>query len=299
MKQKILFSFFIFFLTVNLSVEAQYYTPSRNDNMVRDLDITPDVIEPVVDNTDSSTIDWTEQYVEATGYSVIDNQRFPIPAQAMLMARRGAVVVAQRNLLEIVKGVRVVGETTVEDMITTNDYVYSRVDGVLKGAEMVGDYREQNGYVEVTLRVSIYEPNGLAPAVYNGLRIEPSEEQGTITPEELQLLPRIVVDVNNNATNNNSRNQQPPIFPKIVDNNGNVILDLARYYDPTTGSFPQVISGTETIRNEFGYEVQVLNAITNSNGDYQVDIANNDVWKKRIELLKKVVNISKYLLLLL
>jgi hypothetical protein len=49
------------------------------------------------------------------------------------MAERGAVVDAQRNLLEITEGVRVNGETVVKDYITQSDIIFSRVDGIVKG----------------------------------------------------------------------------------------------------------------------------------------------------------------------
>jgi len=94
--------------------------------------------KPVIQEKPNGSINWTEQYIEAKGASVIDNERFKNAAQAKLMAKRGAIVDAQRNLLEIIKGVNVTSETTVNDMITTRDYIYTRIDGVIKGAQLVG-----------------------------------------------------------------------------------------------------------------------------------------------------------------
>ena len=42
-----------------------------------------------------------------SGSSVIDNERFKLLAQAKAMAIRGATVIAQRNLLEIINGVNI------------------------------------------------------------------------------------------------------------------------------------------------------------------------------------------------
>lgn len=130
-------------------------------------EIVEEFSEPVVEQYTNGNVNWSEQFIEAKGTSVIDNERFKIPAQAKAMAIRGAVVIAQRNLLEIINGVKITGETRVQDMIATNDYVYSRVDGLIKGAQQIGEPIEIDGLIEVTMRVPLYASNGLAPIVYS------------------------------------------------------------------------------------------------------------------------------------
>jgi hypothetical protein len=98
-------------------------------------------IQPIKKEVEGKTkelgkVDWSSQFIEAKGESVLDPERFKNPAQAKAMATRGAVVVAQRNLLEIVKGVHVQGETTVEDMMTKRDLITTRVEGIVKGAQI-------------------------------------------------------------------------------------------------------------------------------------------------------------------
>jgi len=264
-------------------------------------------VTPVVNGNDTSSIDWTEQYVEAKGWSVIDTTRFPNYAQAMLMARRGAIVVAQRNLLEIIKGVRVVGETTVENMITTSDYVYSRVDGVIKGAEMVGEPRDMGGYIEVTMRVPLYEPNGVAAAVHSGLNRQTNALRGTATAQELATLPNMAFNISsgkNEAPNGNGNNQENnvvpadelPLFPVIVDENGNVLLDLSEYYDPNLGNFPQYLQLGRDVMEQLNLQqgVSVIDMVLNRPGQLQVNTGSNDRLQKWFGILKKVANIGQY-----
>ena len=69
----------------------------------------------------------------AQGFGFIEAGRFP-DSQAKLLARRAATVDAQRNLLEIINGVRVTAGTTVKDMVVESDIIGSRVKGLLRGA---------------------------------------------------------------------------------------------------------------------------------------------------------------------
>jgi hypothetical protein len=79
-------------------------------------------------------INWVEGYVRATGNGTSDR---PSAAQARLLAMRAARVDAQRNLLEIIKGVKVDSQTTVENFTVTQDIIRTNVSGVVKGARIV------------------------------------------------------------------------------------------------------------------------------------------------------------------
>ena len=57
--------------------------------------------------------------------------------QAAPLGYRAAVLDAQRNLLEQVKGAQITADTTVENMVTTSDVVRSRVTGLVRGAQIV------------------------------------------------------------------------------------------------------------------------------------------------------------------
>ena len=101
-----------------------------------------------VETMASGTINWTVGEVRATGIGA--PPAFPgNAAQARAMAERAAYVVALRNLLETVKGVRVDSETVVENYIVKNDVIKAKVDGIVRGARIVDTRYMSDGSVEV------------------------------------------------------------------------------------------------------------------------------------------------------
>jgi hypothetical protein len=103
-----------------------------------------------VETVGQGMIDWTSGEVYATGIGAPPAYAVN-PAQARAMAERAAQVVAYRNLLEIVKGVRVDSETVVENFMTKSDIIRTRVDGIIRGAMPVKKQYMSDGSVEVTV----------------------------------------------------------------------------------------------------------------------------------------------------
>jgi len=133
-------------------------------------------------------VNWAVGYIEARGEGVYpEGYR---PAQARLMARRAAIVDAQRNLLESVKGVRVTAETRVRNFIVASDEVKSQVEGVIKGAIIVSEKDKGNSY-EVIMRAPL---NGIASEAIQALK---DPDDYGITPEEMRRLnpPQTKVDI--------------------------------------------------------------------------------------------------------
>lgn len=254
---------------------------------------------PVIEDKPNGQINWTEQYIEAKGQSVIDYEKFKNPAQARLMATRGAIVVAQRNLLEILKGVHITGESTVQDMITQNDYIHTRIEGVVKGAQQVGAAREINGYVEVTMRVPIYGNKGIAGA-FNEAELRALKQRAGI-PETITHSNESIHDASGNYIIDGSRpfifnfrNQQfdPSMFPVIVDEKGNVVLDFSKWYDFNSGKFPQYLQLSKEILQETGVQkgVDIIELVQKSNGQFTIspDSKKRVVWQKIGNVAQKI-----------
>jgi hypothetical protein len=225
----------------------------------------------------NGNLNWSQQYIEATGQSVIDNERFKNPAQAKLMATRGAVVVAQRNLLEIVKGVQIIGETTVQDMITTSDYVYSRVEGVVKGAQQVGEAKEKDGFVEVRLRMPIYGKESLANTIdqqsldlakrKNGFELSPQlSQKDNETGEGIDGSNPIVFHVANESA------FDPSMFPVVLDEQGKVLFDFSKIYNLKEGAFPQYLQLGKDVLQAYGNQkgVDIINMIQTGKGQFKI-----------------------------
>ncbi|MDD3875888.1 MAG: hypothetical protein PHT69_04665 [Bacteroidales bacterium] len=271
----------------------------RNPASVTQINLT-DIIEnsrPVITQTQNGTLNWSEQFIEAVGSSVIDTVRFNNISQAKAMATRGAVVVAQRNLLETIQGVRVTSETTVREMVTMNDFIYTRVDGVVKGAEMVGEAVEKNGMMEVRMRVQMYKRNGLAGALYEhipeqrSIHISQETQDQLSTEVQNQLLHAL-------ALNLNGQQLDPALFPVIVDENNNLVLDFSKLYNPNTGTFPQILNSAEQLFTDLGIRegVEVIDVLRTEPGKIVLDNENMKKinWSK---IINTATSIGKFLML--
>jgi hypothetical protein len=255
---------------------------------------------PVITETKSGTINWTQQYITAKGSSVLDTVRFKNPAQARMMATRGAMVVAQRNLLEIVKGVEVTSETTVQDMVATSDNVYTRIDGVIKGAQQVGEPIVKDGMVEITMRVPLYETNGLAPAIYDNIPETPRDVNVAQRGEAMAVADEAAPNLEKIAFNMAGKKINPSMFPVIVDENNNLVLDLSRIYDPKTGKFPKIVQASREILKEAGYgsAVKIIDVISSKDGKIVInnDSARKINWGK---IGKTAASVAKFLMMLI
>lgn len=110
-----------------------------------------DVIEPMGSN---GSVDWTAGLVTATGLGAPPPHAVN-PAQARAMAKRAAYIVATRNLLEVVKGVRVDSATLVENFMVTSDVIKTEVSGFVKGAQIMQEKAHPDGSVEVLVGVRL------------------------------------------------------------------------------------------------------------------------------------------------
>lgn len=102
----------------------------------------------------SGKIDWTTGVITAVGIGAPPAQPANA-AQARAMAERAAQVVAYRNLLEAVKGVRIDSTTTVENFMVTSDVVRTQVSGFVQGAMVMDKKYMSDGSVEVTVGMKL------------------------------------------------------------------------------------------------------------------------------------------------
>lgn len=79
-------------------------------------------------------------------------------------ACRASTVVAQRDLVEIIGGVRVDSETLVQDNILSKDVIRATVQGRLRGGQVVGRQMNADGTCTISMEVALAGP--LASGVY-------------------------------------------------------------------------------------------------------------------------------------
>jgi hypothetical protein len=140
-----------------------------------------------LENVGQGTINWTSGVVYATGIGAPPPSAVN-PAQARAMAVRAAQVVAYRNLLEIVKGVRVDSETVVENFMTKSDIIRTRVDGIVKGAMIMKTQYMSDGSVEVLVSMPMKGAllDAVVPESFGSAVLPPMRPSPSIQPPSSQ-----------------------------------------------------------------------------------------------------------------
>ncbi len=267
--------FKLFFLTVvAFAFIATQTVNAQVNKLVEDA-------KHVVTGNDTAHVDWTDQYVSAVGKSVIDTATWKNPVQANMMAERGAIVDAQRNLLEMIKGISIDGETTVENFMTTSDRVKTNLEGTLRLAEIVGEFEYKKGYVQVTMKAPLYQKYGIAEAIIDEL------------PKGKEI-PDIFVDPKDKQEyimNLKTTSNQPVLFPKLYDNKGNLILDT-KSIQQNNGQVPPLYNLTPQQIEDYKKQanIKVLDFVEDAKGQFKAKTKFD--WDKIINVATMVGKIA-------
>lgn len=202
-------------------------------------------------------VDWSGKTIAARGTGVLDPGNSNRD-QAWQLAERAATVVAQRNLLEIVKGVRVDSDTRVQDFMAEHDSVYQRIEDLVKGARLRRPARRDSlgGTVEIEVECSLCGDSGVTGALTPRPAAGPPPggigTGGLSRPavEFLRQYSGLVLDAGDTGL-------KPALFPKIYDESGSLLLDPRDYltYAGKPGNCALQFVGTlgpVTARPEFG-----------------------------------------------
>jgi len=182
----------------------------------------------------NGNVNWTTGVIEAVGIGAPPEKYYGKP-QARPMALRAAQLDAYRNLLEVVKGVRVTSVSYMGDFVTKSDEVRTEVSGLVRGAQIVKKEYLSDGTVEMTMRMSLSGAlmQVILPRV---IEVEKAEKPAVVTPPEppVQATPQkeevttappapkapagvvytgLVIDARGIQA-------RPAMSPKIVDENG-------------------------------------------------------------------------------
>ena len=119
-------------------------------------------------------VDWAKKIITVTGEGVVPPNTIN-RTQAKGLASKAATADAYRKIAEVVNGVRVEGEITVEKMTTTQDKIKMRVDATITGAKIINETFLNDGGYRVTMQVPLFGvSNSLAGAVF--------EKNSTVEP---------------------------------------------------------------------------------------------------------------------
>ena len=85
--------------------------------------------------------------LKAVGYAPISLQQGANKSQKQLMAIKASKLEAYRELTEQVYGQKIKAGTSVAGAIAQNDYMESKVQGIIKGAQIIKTYSVDDVYV--------------------------------------------------------------------------------------------------------------------------------------------------------
>ncbi|HXC93685.1 MAG TPA: hypothetical protein VN652_06710 [Geobacteraceae bacterium] len=95
-------------------------------------------------------------------------------SQREIMAKRAAVVTAQRALVEYLEGFALVGDTLVKDGMAQYDVIRSSVAGYVKGAQVViQEYSKEKDMAIAIIKLGMLGPRGFASTMYDKMMKDP------------------------------------------------------------------------------------------------------------------------------
>lgn len=138
-------------------------------------------------------VNWVDGYISAVGYGAVAKGNM---AQSKPLSRRAAIGDAYRNLLEMIKGVKIDAATTVENFMVSQDIIKTQIDGVVKGATIYReDYeRQPDGSLMATveMRVCISSCPGTTTIV-QALNVGQNNDPPFVPQKRLQETPVVNV----------------------------------------------------------------------------------------------------------
>lgn len=163
-----------FFLSLALALAA---IPAGAAELFQD----EGVIEPI----GHGEVNWTSKQIRARGSGApnLDAQNVAV---VRLGAERAAKMDALRNILEVIKGIRITSDTTFGDQMLKSDLIRAKVEGMVKGARVQNTKYFSDGAVDIIVEMPIsgtlsnlalpptgeHEANGGGKSVGSGLIVD-------------------------------------------------------------------------------------------------------------------------------
>jgi hypothetical protein len=226
-----------------------------------------------VESFENGKIDWTTGVGSAIGIGAPPPKPVNM-AQARAMAKRAAVIVARRNLLEIIKGVRIDSMTLVKDFVVQSDIIRNQVDGYLERSQVVDIAYMSDGSVEATVAMNLRGgfSNLMLPKSIQSI---PAIRQPQVSPgAQGEAYTGLVLDTRGFQV-------KPAMSPKVVDEDGNEVYGssyVSRDYAINQGmaGYAKDLTAAQTNDRVTNNPLTVKGIKTADTGDSDVVISNAD-----------------------
>ncbi len=179
---------------------------------------------------------FTKGYIQVIGISESGQSRY--------RAIRAATLVAQRDLLEIIKGIRLYGTTTVKDGMLQSDIIKTEVEGFLRGAVKCGErYHPEQGFAEVCMRVYLKGSGGIYDVLIplmkeenmmpkSGKAYSPESPAGTFNRPEVKAPSEIASPYDGLVVDVRKFSFKPALVNRIITKKGEVVFDPSKIASP-------------------------------------------------------------------
>ena len=189
-----------------------------------------DLVEPLIVGSPQDmtviegSMDWTGGVLTVYGQGVAP-EAVSNPVQRRLLGFTAAKVVAYRNLLELIGEVHVDAQTTVNMAMVSSDSIRTRVEGIIKGARVLADSREESQglfRLAVTLDIHGEFADAVLPtetegeAAHDPLTAELPEADSVIVFVPEQPYTGLIIDAR-------GTDLRPAMSPRILDTRGRVV----------------------------------------------------------------------------
>ncbi|MBL0732533.1 MAG: hypothetical protein JJW03_06755 [Desulfosarcina sp.] len=109
----------------------------------------------IIENTETGTINWSKSFLKAIGTGSPPEQIYG-KENARLLALKSARQDALRNLLEVTKDVRIDSNTSVKKIAGEHDVIESKVQEMVRDAQVINKKYMSDGTVEVAMLMSLH-----------------------------------------------------------------------------------------------------------------------------------------------
>lgn len=186
----------------------------------------------LVSSTPDGTVNWTTGIATARGIG-IPSKEFTNPLQAKEMTRKAAWSVALRNLMEVVRGVHVDSTTTVNNFVTTNDEVRTRVEGFVRGARLVQERDMPDGSMETTVEMKLGGEFSKTVIPKTDPKNTPLSQYQKTAGSPPKVYTGLVVDAQGLSAH-------PALAPRLLNKDGEEVYSVA-YVDRQTASSDKIV----------------------------------------------------------
>ena len=233
--------------------------------------------QEVIEQKAKGCINWSKGIVRAKGIGTL-SKKLHGDVNDSSTALEDAKLDACLKIFEVVKGIRIDGTTVVGDYAAENKVIISKIEGIVKNAEVVKKEYFSDGTVEVTMEMNF--KGGFAQLVLPG-EIRPLVSIKPMSPvkNSYSVFTGLVVDARGLGS-------KPVMSPKILDETGQEVYGSAfvsREYAVQQGmsGYSKDLTAAKSNQRVAGNPLTVKGLRIEGNGHSDIVISNADASRLR------------------